>query len=125
MMGMGVGGAFQVMTKAALTLAVMLASMLALSTRATRADNAVTLSLMIEQHRFVPAVVHAPAGKAIEFRVRNLGAAAAEFESGDLHVEKVIAAGSEAVVHVRPLAPGRYAFFDDFHHQTRGSLLVP
>jgi hypothetical protein len=28
-------------------------------------------------------------------------------------------------VHVRPLAPGRYNFFDDFHRQTQGFLVVP
>jgi hypothetical protein len=47
-----------------------------------------------------------------------------EFESTSLRVEKVIAAGSEGVVNVRALAPGRYEFFDDFHQQTRGTLVV-
>jgi len=27
-------------------------------------------------------------------------------------------------INVRPLAPGRYEFFDDFHQQTRGVLVV-
>ena len=40
-----------------------------------------------------------------------------EFESVSLRVEKVVAAGSEGVVNVRPLAPGRYEFFDDFHQE--------
>jgi len=26
---------------------------------------------------------------------------------------------------VRPLKPGRYSFFDDFHRQTEGFLIVP
>jgi hypothetical protein len=26
---------------------------------------------------------------------------------------------------VRPLQPGRYSFFDDFHHETQGFLVVP
>jgi hypothetical protein len=26
---------------------------------------------------------------------------------------------------VRPLQPGRYNFFDDFHHETQGFLVVP
>jgi hypothetical protein len=47
-----------------------------------------------------------------------------EFESVSLRVEKVIAAGSEGVVNVRALAPGRYEFFDDFHQETRGVLVV-
>jgi hypothetical protein len=42
-----------------------------------------------------------------------------------LHFEKVIAAGAEATIRVRPLQPGRYSFFDDFHHDTQGFLVVP
>jgi cupredoxin-like protein len=33
--------------------------------------------------------------------------------------------GSEAIVYVRPLQPGRYNFFDDFHRATQGTLVVP
>ncbi len=83
------------------------------------------LALTIRDHKFEPAEVHAPAGKPIAFTVKNLGAIASEFESSELHVEKVIPPGGEAVVHVRPLAPGRYNFFDDFHRQTQGFLVVP
>jgi hypothetical protein len=32
--------------------------------------------------------------------------------------------GSEGVVNVRALAPGRYEFFDDFHQEARGTLVV-
>jgi len=42
-----------------------------------------------------------------------------------MHFEKVIAAGAEATIRVRPLQPGRYNFFDDFHHETQGALVVP
>jgi hypothetical protein len=42
-----------------------------------------------------------------------------------MHFEKVIAAGAEATIHVRPLKSGRYSFFDDFHRQTQGLLVVP
>ncbi len=98
---------------------------LALGLAAARADDAVTLSLTIKDHRFDPADVHAPAGKPIMFAVKNLGSTAAEFESSALHFEKVIAAGGEAVIHVGPQQPGRYKFFDDFHRATEGFLVVP
>jgi hypothetical protein len=42
-----------------------------------------------------------------------------------LHFEKIVPSGSEIVVHVRPQQPGRYNFFDDFHHETQGFLVVP
>jgi len=41
-----------------------------------------------------------------------------------LRVEKVVPANSEGVINVRALSPGRYEFFDDFHKQTRGTLVV-
>ena len=51
------------------------------------------LSLTIKDHQFVPAEVQAPAGKSIAFTIKNLGSIASEFESGVLHVEKVIPPG--------------------------------
>jgi plastocyanin len=92
---------------------------------AARADEPVTVTITIKDHQFEPAEVHAPPGKAIAVTVKNLNAIAAEFESDALHVEKVIPPGHEAVVRVRPLEPGRYNFFDDFHRATQGVLVVP
>ena len=90
-----------------------------------RADDAVALSLTIKDRRFDPAELHAPPGKAITLQIKNLSSIACEIESGELHFEKVIAAGAEATIRVRPLQPGRYSFFDDFHHETQGFLVVP
>ena len=104
---------------------ILLACLFVLSAAVARADEPVVLSLSIKDHQFEPAELHAPAGRPIVFSVKNLGSIAAEFESSELHVEKVIPAGGDAVVHVRPLAPGRYNFFDDFHRQTQGFLVVP
>jgi plastocyanin len=100
-------------------------AVLLLGPSAASADQPVTLSVTIKDHKFDPAELHAPAGTAIEFRVKNLNPIVSEFESSDLHFEKIVPAGSEAVVHVRPLQPGRYNFFDDFHHETQGFLIVP
>jgi plastocyanin len=104
---------------------ILLASIFVLSAGVARAEEPVMLSITIKDHKFEPAEVHAPAGKPIAFAVKNLGSIAAEFESDVLHVEKVIPPGGEATVHVRPLEPGRYNFFDDFHRATQGSLVVP
>jgi hypothetical protein len=93
--------------------------------RAATADDTVTLSLTLKDHKFDPAEVHAPAGVPIELHVKNLNGIVSEFESSDLHVEKIVPNGSEIVVRVRPQQPGRYNFFDDFHHETQGFLVVP
>jgi plastocyanin len=103
----------------------MLASLFVMNADGVRADEPVAIAITIKDRQFEPAEVHAPAGKPIALTVKNLDAIAAEFESETLHVEKVVAPGREAVVRVRPLEPGRYNFFDDFHRTTQGVLVVP
>jgi plastocyanin len=105
--------------------AIMLTAPIVLNAARAGAEEPVALSIAIKDHQFDPAEIHVPAGKPIALTVKNLGSIAAEFESSVLHVEKVIPAGGEAVIHVRPLEAGRYGFFDDFHRQTQGLLLVP
>jgi plastocyanin len=90
-----------------------------------RAEDAVSLSVTLKNHQFEPAELHAPPGKPIAIHVKNLNTIVSEFESSDLHFEKIVPVGSEAVVYVRPLQPGRYNFYDDFHHATQGYLVVP
>jgi plastocyanin len=102
-----------------------LATATVLDPRVAAADDTVVLSLTLKDHKFDPAEVHAPAGKPIEFHVKNQNGIVSEFESSDLHFEKIVPNGSEAVVHVRPQQPGRYNFYDDFHHETQGFLIVP
>lgn len=91
---------------------------------AARAEESVTVSVSLKGHRFQPAELHAPANKAITIIVKNLDQTPAEFESNMLRVEKVVTGGGTITVRVRPLAPGRYRFFDDFHPETQGYLVV-
>jgi hypothetical protein len=109
-------------TRAAL---VTLASLSIADARIAHADEPVAVTITIKDHQFEPAEVHAPPSKPLAVTVKNLDSIAAEFESDALHVEKVIPPGREAVVRVRPLEPGRYNFFDDFHRATQGTLVVP
>jgi hypothetical protein len=88
------------------------------------AQQSASVAISVKDHRFQPSQVTAPANRPISKRVKNLDSAPMEFESTSLRVEKVIAPGSEGVVNVRALAPGRYEFFDDFHQETRGTLVV-
>jgi plastocyanin len=102
------------------------AALLALTgTSVPRADDMVTLSLTLKNHQFDPAEIHAPPGKQIAIHVKNLNDIVSEFESGDLHFEKIVPVGREVTVYVHPLQPGRYNFFDDFHRATQGYLVVP
>jgi len=99
-----------------------LAAVIATTSMACAQDAEVAIT--VKDHHFAPAEAHAPANRPLSIKVKNLDAAAMEFESVSLRVEKIVPAGGEGTVHVRALAPGRYEFFDDFHQQTRGTLVV-
>jgi hypothetical protein len=88
------------------------------------AEPAASLSISVKSHQFQPAELHAPANVPITMRLKNLDPTPMEFESVSLRVEKVIAGGGEGIIRLRPLTPGHYNFFDDFHQQTNGVLVV-
>ena len=83
-----------------------------------------SLSISVKNHRFQPAELQAPANVPITLHVKNLDSTPMEFESVSLRVEKVVTPNSEGIVRLRPLSPGRYNFFDDFHQETNGVLVV-
>jgi plastocyanin len=83
-----------------------------------------TVSIVLKNNQFVPSEVSIPAGVKVKLIVRNDNATASEFESIQFHREKVVAPGQEITVFVGPLDPGSYEFYDDFHPETRGHLVV-
>lgn len=104
--------------------AVVTAIPLASANTAAQAQKAVTIEVSIKDHRFDPAELKAPAKKPLQIHVRNLDPTPMEFESHAFKVEKVIPGHGEGVVRVRPLAAGRYKFFDDFNQKTGQGVLV-
>ena len=78
----------------------------------------------LKNNQFVPSEVQIPAGVKVKLVVRNDNPTLSEFESNQFHREKVVTPGQEITVFVGPLDPGSYEFFDDFHPQTRGHLIV-
>jgi len=96
----------------------------ALAAPAAVADEPAKVTLTLKDHRFAPAEPAAPAGKPIVIEVTNSDTTPAEFESKPLRVEKVVPAGGKVTVQVRPLSPGRYRFFDDYHEATAEGFLV-
>ena len=85
----------------------------------------VTLQIRIKDHRFEPKELKAPADRPLTLRVINADQGPEEFESKDLRVERVIGANAESLFKLRPLKPGRYQFFGEYHDDTaQGSLLI-
>ena len=103
---------------------VMLMTVALLPPGGASAQQAAAVAIAVKGGRFVPSEIHAPANQPLTISVKNFDGAAIEFESVSLRVEKIVAPGAQGAVRVRPLAPGRYEFFDDFHQQTRGTLIV-
>jgi Cupredoxin-like domain len=105
-------------------LAARLATLLALAVAAPALADDPSFSILLKSNRFVPSEVNIPAGVKVKLVVRNDNPTPSEFESTQLHREKIVPPSQEITVFVGPLEPGSYEFFDDFHPETRGHLVV-
>jgi hypothetical protein len=106
-------------------LGLVLGSMLGLVSSLVHADDDPGYVLALKNHRFEPATIEIPAHKKVRLVIKNLDASAEEFDSDDLHREKVIPAGREGVVYIGPLDPGTYKFKGEFNAATAvGSVIV-
>lgn len=81
-------------------------------------------TVVIQDHRFVPAELKVPAGRKIKLIVVNNDATAEEFESYELNREKIVAGNGRIVVFVGPLDPGKYPYFGEFHMDTAKGALI-
>ncbi len=81
------------------------------------------IRLVIEQNKFVPPEIKAPAGQRIKLLVLNKDDTPEEFESIPLNLEKIIDGGSRAIFFIEPLTAGNYSFFGEFSG-TQGMLVV-
>jgi uncharacterized protein (DUF58 family) len=84
------------------------------------------IRITIREHRFEPATIEVPAGRALKLIVTNADATPEEFESVGLKIERVIPPGKTAEFTVKPLRANRnYKFFGEFHPETaQGQLVV-
>ena len=88
------------------------------------AADEVEATISIKDHKFEPAELKVPAGKAVKLTVKNLDTTAEEFESKPLKFEKVIAGNGTAVIRLKPLAKGSYKFFGEYHEATAQGVLI-
>ncbi|MDH5180229.1 MAG: cupredoxin domain-containing protein [Gammaproteobacteria bacterium] len=77
-----------------------------------------TFTINIKDHKFDPAEITIPANTKVKLLVQNNDATPEEFESYELHREKIIRGNSKAIIFVGPLEPGRYNFFGEFNPKT-------
>jgi hypothetical protein len=79
-----------------------------------RAD-APTFTIEFHDGKISPLRIEIPAKQQFRLEFNNTGSTASEFESHELHKEKVLAPKSHSFLVFHPLEPGEYTFFDDFH----------
>ena len=82
------------------------------------------IAVTIKDHRFSPAEIHLAAGKPALLQVINQDDSPEEVESSQLQIEKVIPSGATSKVRLRPLEPGRYPFFGEYHPETAQGVVV-
>jgi hypothetical protein len=88
------------------------------------ANDTVTPELQFANGHFAPSNLTVPANQGFKVSVKNASPSAIEFESFELHRERVVRPGETITVNIDPLAPGSYEFFDDFHHDIPKGQIV-
>lgn len=84
--------------------------------QAAEEEHAVEIS--IKDHKFQPDSLKLPVGKPIKITVKNLDATPEEFESYELGSENHRLSNSSAIIRLKPLKPGTYMFFGEFHQDS-------
>ncbi len=107
-----------------LLMAGLLVGIAAVAGTAVAADAPPEIALTIDKDQFQPSEVKIKANTPFVLVVTNKGPKAAEFESKDLRVEKVVPSGKTVNVRIRALKPGSYAFFDDFNKAATGRIVA-
>lgn len=92
--------------------------------QAARADEMPVYTLTFKADgTFEPTRLEVPAGR-FKIILVNESTEAVEFESLPLRKEKVLGPGVTSFVVLSLSRPGEYPFFDDFHPQVKGTLVV-
>ena len=109
---------------AILTLGVLLAGADAFAAdQAAKPDDNLP-QITLKGGRFDPLELVVPANTAFKLLVTNSDPDAIEFESFELHRERVVKPGETITVFMPSLSPGTYQFFDDFHNSTPNGVIV-
>jgi hypothetical protein len=110
--------------KALIAAGAVVAGGLALCVGPACADDMPVFAIEFKDGTIAPLRLEVPAGRPFKIELHNTGNSPAEFESTELHLEKVLAAQSSSFLVIRKLEAGEHKFFDDFHPDAPQALLV-
>jgi heme/copper-type cytochrome/quinol oxidase subunit 2 len=114
---------FRTSTRTTLFATLASLALLAISTAPSRADDD-SSQLRFTRGTVEPVRLTIPANTPVKLQVSNAGDAAVEFESFELHRERVVQPGQTITVLIPRLAPGTYQFVDDFSHGATAGEIV-
>jgi hypothetical protein len=80
--------------------------------------------IRLAEGRYQPSELVVQADTPFTVRVTNASDAVIEFESFELHRERVVQPGETIVVRFPAISAGSYSFFDDFHSDVPGGAIV-
>ena len=101
----------------------LLALVISLLTMAANAERE-EYRVVLKNHIFKPAEIQVPANRLAFLVVENKDASAEEFQSKDLHREKIIAAGKTGKIKIGPLKAGSYHFMGAFNPDTAQGVVI-
>ena len=104
--------------------APLLALALLVPAALARGEEMPVFRVEMKDGTIAPTRLEVPARTAFKLEIHNLGETPVEFESLKLKKEKVLAPKSTGSLVFRPVAPGEYDFFDDFHPDARAVLVA-
>lgn len=81
-------------------------------------------TLVLHASQFGPSPLIIPSNSKIRLVVDNQETEAMELESESLSLEIVIPPQHTTAIHLGPLAPGRYEFFNDNNPQEKGVIIA-
>ncbi|ADE29920.1 cupredoxin domain-containing protein [Rickettsia prowazekii] len=87
-------------------------------------DNILEVKITIKDHKFVPNIVEVPKSTKIRLIIHNADDTIEEFESHDLHREKIVMPHESINIILAPLKPGKYEIFGDFHQDTAQGFII-
>lgn len=89
-----------------------------------RAEDLPVIKVEMRDGAIIPEIIEVPANTRFKLEITNTGKTPVEFESTELKREKALAAGATSSIVFRTIDPGRYDVFDDFHPDSKATLVA-
>ena len=80
--------------------------------------------VIIKNHKFSPEILEVKKGQKFRLIVENQDKTIEEFESDDLHLEKIVGGNKSIKLNVKALKAGEYEFIGEFHKKTAKGKII-